>query len=284
MRMTETRVLDVGRRLEVLHWPGEAGRVPLLLCGGIGSDAALFELLADALEAGRPLVAFNPPGLGGSPAPRAPYLMQTLGRAVRKGVQELGYDEMDVLGISWGGVLAQQLAFQNPRRVRRVILVATHTGWLCVPPSARTFARMTTPRRHRNPAYARRIAGDLYGGSARIDPDSVVDLLHSAPSATPVRSYLFQLGAITGWTSLPALRFVRQPTLVLAGDDDPIIRASNARVMAWLLPNGKLHLYDGGHLALLSHARELAPVIDAFLNEQSLNEQSLNKQGPDRDS
>ncbi|HUR73004.1 MAG TPA: alpha/beta fold hydrolase [Sporichthya sp.] len=267
-REAQVEVLDVGRRLEVRHWPGARGRTPLLLCAGIGTSSSLFDLLVEHLDPDRPLIAVNPPGLGGSPAPKAPYILHTMARSLRLAVEHLGYDRTDILGISWGGALAQQFAFQNPRRCRRVVLVATSTGWLSVPPTLRTLARMATPKRHRNPAYARRIAGDIYGGTARRDPDGIVDLLHSAPSATPVRSYLYQLGAGAGWTSLPALRMVRQPCLVLAGDDDPIIRASNAKVMAAVLPNGRLHLYQGGHLALLSEAAELAPVIEAFLDER----------------
>ncbi|MBA3745279.1 alpha/beta fold hydrolase [Sporichthya sp.] len=268
MREPQIAVLDIGRRLEVTHWPGAPGRVPLLLCSGIGSSSSLFDALIEHLDPARPLIAVNPPGLGASPAPKAPYVMHTLARSLRLTMDQLGYDRADILGISWGGVLAQQFAFQNPRRCRRVVLVATSTGWLGFPPRLRTLVRMATPRRHRDPAYARQIAGDLYGGSARADPGGVVDLLHSAPSATPVRSYLYQLGAGTGWTSVPALRMVRQPCLVLAGDDDPIIRTTNARVMARLLPNARLHLYPGGHLALLSHAAELAPVFERFLDEE----------------
>ena len=64
-----------------------------------------------------------------------------------------------------------------------------------------------------------------------------------------------------------AVRYLDGPCLVLAGNDDPIIRATNAKVMAAVLPNGRLHLYSGGHLALLSEARELAPVVENFLDE-----------------
>ncbi len=266
MRTPETRLLDVGRSLQVSHWPGSPGQLPLLLCSGIGASGALFDPLVQALDPRRPLVTFNPPGLGASPEARAPYLMATLARSVRRAVARLGYDQVDVLGISWGGVLAQQYAFQNPRRCRRVVLVATHTGWLCVPPSMRTIGRMLTPQRHRDRAYARTIAGDLYGGSARVDPVSTVAALHDGPGFPSTRSYLYQLGAISGWTSLPGLPLIRQPTLVLAGNDDPIIRTANPRMMARLLPNGRLQLYDGGHLALLSHAAQLAPVIDEFLD------------------
>jgi len=61
------------------------------------------------------------------------------------------------------------------------------------------------------------------------------------------------------------LPWLRQPTLILAGDDDPIIPLANARLMHWLIRDSKLHVYHGGHLALVTEAAELAPVVDDFL-------------------
>jgi pimeloyl-ACP methyl ester carboxylesterase len=62
---------------------------------------------------------------------------------------------------------------------------------------------------------------------------------------------------------------IRQPTLLLAGDDDPIIPLVNARIMRRLLPDAELHIYHGGHLGLLTEAAELAPVVDRFLHRGS---------------
>jgi len=62
------------------------------------------------------------------------------------------------------------------------------------------------------------------------------------------------------------LPLLRQPTLLLAGDDDPIIPLVNARVMARLIPRSRLHVYPGGHLGVLTEATELAPAIDDFLS------------------
>ncbi|OZM71786.1 poly(3-hydroxyalkanoate) depolymerase [Amycolatopsis antarctica] len=256
-----------GRKLAVTHHPGAAGRVPLVLCNGIGSSQRLFDPVVGALDRDRPLILFDVPGLGGSAAPRVPYLFSTLAAALHRVIAGFGYRSADVLGISWGGGLAQQYAFQYRRRCRRLVLVATGTGMLMVPAAPRTLARMSTPRRHRDPAYAERIAGDLYGGSARLDPARTISALHNAPTATPRRAYLYQLMAIAGWSSLPFLPLIRQPALVLAGTDDPIIPPVNASMMAGLLPRGRLHRYDGGHLALLTEAGELAPVIDSFLDE-----------------
>jgi pimeloyl-ACP methyl ester carboxylesterase len=83
--------------------------------------------------------------------------------------------------------------------------------------------------------------------------------------AVSSRGYLYQLLAIASWTSLHALTLIRQPTLVLSGDDDPLIPTVNARIMARGIPHARLHMYHGGHLALVTEAAELAPVIDRFL-------------------
>jgi pimeloyl-ACP methyl ester carboxylesterase len=58
---------------------------------------------------------------------------------------------------------------------------------------------------------------------------------------------------------------IRQPTLIMAGDDDPIIPPANARLMNLLIPRSQLHVYHGGHLVLATETANLAPVIDAFL-------------------
>ena len=94
-------------------------------------------------------------------------------------------------------------------------------------------------------------------------------MLHPWTRVGPSLGYLYQLAAGAGWTSLPLLPLVRQPTLILAGDDDPIIPVINARVMAALIPGARLHVYHGGHVELVLRPDLLAPLITEFLNEQS---------------
>ena len=122
---------------------------------------------------------------------------------------------------------------------------------------------MLTPRRHRDPEYARRVAGLLYGGSMREDP-GVLPLARGDRGGTG-RGYLYQLLGTAGWTSLPWLPFIRQPTLILAGDDDPIVPLVNARIMARLMPRARLEIYPDGHLGLLTRSPELAAVVEGFL-------------------
>jgi len=269
-RRDQVRSLTVrGAQVRVSVRPARgrlAGEPPLLLCNGIGASLEVLQPLVDALDPDRGVIRFDVPGVGGSPLPRAPYLLATLAPWVAAMAARLGHRRFDVLGLSWGGGLAQQLAVQCRRRVRRVVLVATGTGSLMVPAHPRVLAKMVTPRRHRDPAYARQIVADIYGGTVRTNPAGAAALLHAATRAGPRRGYYYQLAAGVGWTSLPLLPLLRQPTLLLAGADDPIIPLVNARVMARLIPRSRLHVYPGGHLGVLTEATELAPVIDDFLS------------------
>jgi poly(3-hydroxyalkanoate) depolymerase len=258
-----------GQPLRVAVRPGDGTRTPLVLANGIGASLELLQPFVDALDPSIEVVRFDAPGVGGSPLPRTPYRLPRLARLVACLLDQLGYPIVDLLGISWGGGLAQQFALSHRDRCRRLVLVATGTGMLMVPGRPKVLARMATPRRYLDPDYAERIAADLYGGTIRADPGRARALLHGRTRVGPRRGYLYQLAAGAGWSSLPLLPLIRQPTLLLAGDDDPIIPLVNARIMRRLLPDAELHIYHGGHLGLLTEAAELAPVVDRFLRRGS---------------
>jgi poly(3-hydroxyalkanoate) depolymerase len=266
-RLRTLAVRGLSVRVSVRRGRGDyADAPPLLLCNGIGVSLEALQPLVDDLDPDRGLVRFDVPGVGGSPLPPFPYPIAALSSWVTSLMARLHHSRFDVLGLSWGGALAQQMALQSPLKVRRVVLAATATGTLMVPARPRVLARMMTPRRHRDPAYAARIAPEIYGGSMRTEPERGADLLHAATRSGPKRGYYYQLAATAGWTSLPFLPLLRQRTLVLCGDDDPIIPVVNARAMARLIPRSTLHVYHGGHLGILTESTELAPVIEGFLD------------------
>jgi poly(3-hydroxyalkanoate) depolymerase len=260
-----TTVTVGGRRLRVAVRPGAGDGPPLLVCNGIGTPLEALSPFTAALDPAITVVRFDVPGTGGTAPTRFPYSVPWLARLTGRMMTALGYGRFDVLGISWGGGLAQQLAAQYPRRCRRLVLVATSTGSLMIPARPRVLLHLSSPRRHRDPAHAARIAGTIYGGAVRRRPELAAPVTGSYPAPAPRRGYLYQLLASAGWTSLPFLRLIRQPALVLAGDDDPIIPLSNARLLAALLPAARLHVYPDGHLGLVTRAAELAAVVSEFL-------------------
>jgi poly(3-hydroxyalkanoate) depolymerase len=267
---SETRVVVVGGasiRVHVRRAVDGSG-IPLVVANGIGASLELLQPFVDALPADVEVVRFDAPGAGGSPRRPWPYRMSSLARLLRRVLDDLGYHRVDMLGVSWGGGLAQQLALTPAGRCRRLVLVSTATGALMIPGSPNVLRLMITPRRYRDPDYARRIAGTIYGGTMRDAPQEAARLLGDTHNRVGSSSgYWMQMLAAAGWTSLPWLWRIRQPTLILAGDDDPVVPLLNARIMAALIPDARLHVYHDGHLGLITDAAALAGVIVDFLNE-----------------
>ena len=125
----ETRTIIVdGQPLRIAIRRGDDTRTPLLLMNGIGINLEVLQPFVDALDQGHEVIRFDVPGTGGSPAPRVPYRFSALARLVAQMLNQLGYQQVDVLGVSWGGGLAQQFAYHYPERCRRLILVSTEPG------------------------------------------------------------------------------------------------------------------------------------------------------------
>ena len=157
--------------LRIAIRPGDGTRTPLLLMNGIGVNLEVLQPFVDALDPAIEVIRFDVPGTGGSPAPRIPYRFSAHARLVAQMLNQLGYQQVDVLGVSWGGGLAQQFAYQYPERCRRLILVSTGTGALMVPGHPSALVKIATPRRYKDPAHMAQIAGEIYGGKVRTQPE-----------------------------------------------------------------------------------------------------------------
>jgi poly(3-hydroxyalkanoate) depolymerase len=248
-----------GRSIRVATRRSTNSLPPLLIMNGSRCSLEVLAPLLGALDPGTGFVCFDPPGIGGSPRPRRPYLLPELSCMLNDLLRDLDIPEADVLGVSWGGALAQQFAFQHRRRCRRLILASTAVAPI-VMPSWITAREVFAPRRF-DPVRGRDVAIRLYGGKVRTEPD-LLDVFTGLVANNGGERY--QMLALLGWTTLPFLRLIRQRTLVLHGDDDCLVPPFNARLLARLLPNAQLHLVPDGHLALVTSAQEIGPVIEAF--------------------
>jgi poly(3-hydroxyalkanoate) depolymerase len=254
-----------GHRIRYAVRGGDRSRPPLLMLNGLGANIELAGPFIDALK-GPTIAIFDVPGVGGSPTPPSPYRPSTVARLAEGLLDHLGFGEVDVLGVSWGGAIAQQFAFQHAFRCRKLVLAATATGALMVPGHPSVLLKMLTPRRYVDSRHANRVAGEVYGGAFRRDPELVERTFRHVRFSSR-GGYYMQLAAALGWTSLPWLVTLRQPTLIMAGDDDPIVPTINARIMQWLIPDARLEVLPCGHLFLVTLASESASIVDAFLSE-----------------
>jgi poly(3-hydroxyoctanoate) depolymerase len=243
-----------------------AGR-PLLLITGIGAHIDMWTPFA-RLVGDRELIAFDAPGAGLSQRPRQPLRMGGLAEVVRALLDELELDRVDVLGYSWGGGLAQELARRAPDRVRRLVLCATGPGLGGSPPRPLAALMLATPARYYHPRLLALTVPHIAGGRTARDRSALADQaaarLHRPPDPL---GYLYQLYAVAGWSSLPWLHRVHQPTLIVAGDRDPSVPLRNARLLAGRLPHAHLEVVKGGgHLFLLDEPESVTGAIGAFLD------------------
>jgi poly(3-hydroxyalkanoate) depolymerase len=158
----------------------------------------------------------------------------------------------------------QQFARSQSERCRRLVLCATAPGIFMIPARPAVLLKLASPRRFMSAEYAQRVSGAIYGGAFRRDPRLAAEAFRHIRWQSRLGYYL-QLAATAGWTSVPWLCALRQPTLVMAGADDPIAPLPNAHLLRWLIPNAELKVFDCGHLFLLTRPEESARAIEEFL-------------------
>ena len=265
-RMPEITMQDVeGVMLRTAYWekPEHSRTLPLVFFNGIGANLELTLALGDMFP-DREILTFDVPGVGLSPVTQWPYRHWMAARWARKLSDRLGFDMVDVMGVSWGGALAQQFAFQYRNRVNKLILCATSSGMTMIPGRPASLSKMVDTRRYGDPEFMRENFAKLYGDAADESAGNHIDGLRPPDP----KGYIFQLLAFAGWSSLPFIRFLKMPTLVMMGDKDTIVPLVNGQILTWALPDSRLHVVEGGgHLFIVTRAAETASVINGFLNE-----------------
>jgi poly(3-hydroxyalkanoate) depolymerase len=261
-----------GRTLRTATWRLDmpSDHLPVLFFNGIGANIEAVAPLAAALD-DRGFIMFDMPGTGESPDPVVPYNPFTISWTAAQLLKKYRLREVDVMGVSWGGAIAQHFALQHPKRTRKLTLIATTPGMVMVPGNPAAFTKMANPRRYVDAKYMNEHFATLYGGldrdGARHQKDSHIGRLRP-PSP---RGYVYQLMCMMGWTSLPALPFLKKETLIMMGEEDQIVPMINGKILKAMIPNSRLVTFaDGGHLFLLTHADESVAAIREFLDEPSI--------------
>jgi pimeloyl-ACP methyl ester carboxylesterase len=239
---------------------------PLLLINGIGAPLEMWEPLVRRLH-GLELITFDLPGSGRSSLAPYPLRMRHFAQIVAELMARLGHDAAHVLGYSFGGAVAQELAHRSPARVDRLILCATTPGIPGRLPDPLVIALMLTPARYYSRGLGALIVPRIAGGRTARDEHALRAGLVSRQIHPPsLIGYMQQLSATICWSSRPWLGRIPHDTLVLHGDQDPVAPLQNAQQMAQRLRSARLSVIKGGgHLFLLDEAQTVAPVIEAFL-------------------
>lgn len=260
------RFLDVGAlKIRIFTKHLESKKVPLLILNGLGqSIEILFPLINEFDE--RPIIVFDMPGIGLSEMPDGQLSIPEYARLTSDVLASLEVEDFDVMGISWGGSVAQQMARDHVGRCRKLILAITAAGgavsWWGSPIAV---SEIMFPFRFANKTYGNFVGPLMYGGDALTKPDLFREYSRKARRPTQ-RGYFSQVRALCNWTSVHWLGKLRQPTLVVAGAYDALIPFPNQLFLARTIPGAELKIFNDGHLLLYSRRREVGRLLAEFLD------------------
>lgn len=248
---------------------GTTGGVPLVLTNRFrGTIDDWDPLFIEALSGSRKVVIFDNAGIGRSEG-EVPTSIAGMAGVAAEFVKGLGLGQVDLLGWSLGGLVAQQTALDHPDIVRRLIVAGSSPGGIADGPKPHPkvqdvmahpvngeedflflFFPETDTARSAGRAYYKRVHGQERG-----------------PAVTP-QAFMNQIKAFSGWPGLrDRLGELKIPVLVGNGQHDVMIPAYRSYVLAQEVANGKLVLYpDAGHAFLFQYAEDFAAEVDRFLS------------------
>ena len=241
---------DLGDRS--LYYERRGDDAPLLLIQGMAGHHNIWgEPLLRQLEKDFDVVAYDHRGIGESTDVPGQFSIAELADDAAALLDVLGWQTAHVLGISLGGMVAQELALRHPERVRRLVLGCTYAGGegsaLTAPGPMQMLEAM-------NSGDAVRAVQAAY--TANLSPEYTADESHFEPFMTaslsvrvPVELVLRQAQAAFVHDTSTRLPSLAVPTLVLHGTADQMLLYSNAEQIAGLIPGARLVPFDGvGHL------------------------------------
>ncbi|MEM9717255.1 MAG: poly(3-hydroxyalkanoate) depolymerase [Pseudomonadota bacterium] len=255
----------MGQKIRYAFFGDPKAERTLLVFNGIGASLEAVAPVASHFQRTR-ILTFDVPGVGGSPTPLVPYRFTWLARLSAQLLDALGIDEVDVTGFSWGGAAAQQFTYDFQDRVRTLTLCATSAGMVMVPGNVDVLRKMATPKRYLDPSHMMNIAPDIYGGPMRANAQ-ILKMHAASLKAGDARGYAYQLMCGMGWTSWLWLPQIEVPTLLLMGEDDPLVPPINGKILRNRLPNAEMIIMDCGHLFILSIPDETAARMEDFIHD-----------------
>jgi len=234
---------------------------PLLLINGLGSDHLEWLHQFPAFEARFRVVVFDNRGTGKTDVPPGPYTTAEMADDAASLLRALGISRAHVLGVSLGGMIAQEVALRYPDLVDGLVLGCTGPGGeLSVRPSPEAMAAFALAKGQDREAELRRMLPFLYTDACiRERPGEIEGFIRRRlDHPTPPEGYLAQLSAAVTHDASSRLEKVRARTLVIAGDADRLVNWENSVRLAGRIPGAKLVVLPG------APHRLFAETADAF--------------------
>jgi 3-oxoadipate enol-lactonase len=236
---------------------------------GFGMTGAMWRPLVEELCTRHRCAIYDHPGLGASPGP-APTSMAGLAQAARRLLDELGWERAHIVGISMGGMVAQELALEIPARVLSLTLLATHAGGpLGALPPWKGLLVLAAPR-----SRGWKLQHILYPRAYRRKDPSGLQARTRAQldQHVPREALRAQLRAVLRHDTRTRLQSLQVPTLVVEAGQDRLVRASRTRALAAAIPRCRfVRLPEAGHGLIVQEQQAIGALVRDHLAKADQN-------------
>lgn len=260
---------EVARQGATLHYERSGSGPRLIYCNGSGTTIDAVRPLLDMLSAQYELIAYDHRGMGRSTFDGSPYTMADLAADAAAVLDDAGWDRCLVAGLSFGGMVAQELAVTWPERVERLALLVTSPGGEFASFPLETLADLPLRERaDRSLQLSDRRWTPEWVAAHPDDPALAMILAAGTPTTETeeqTAGRLAQLEARSHHDVLDRLHRVTSPTFVGSGRYDDIAPVRNGEAIVERIPNATLHVYEGGHAFILQDPSAWGDLTD-FLN------------------
>lgn len=254
---------------DILTYYEEAGNgEPLVLVMGLGGDLQAWALQVPALAKQFRVITFDNRGAGRTSAPDKPYTIDGMADDLAALLDSLKIDKANILGLSMGGFVAQEFALKYPKRVEKLILLATAA---CTDGYTRNVVRSWVDVRRSSMSREQAVrlsaswlySPELLDDAGRFE-QSIQNSLNN-PYAQQDHAFIRQAQAVLAFDASARVGGIKSQTLVIAGKDDILVPPRNSEKLAKLLPNSTLKVLEGGHVGCVEYANEYNAAIEEFL-------------------
>jgi 3-oxoadipate enol-lactonase len=248
--------------------PNPSGKPAVLLLHGLGADGSSWMLQFPALsQAGYRPLAPDSPGFGASPYDGRGWSIRRAAAQMAELLEQLGTGPAHLVGLSMGGVIAQQFSLDYPQLTRRLVLVSTFSvlrpqnlnGWVYF--IRRAVTVLTLGLNAQAQVVARRVFPDPKDSQLR-------DLYIGFVSHADPRAYRLAMLSLGLFDSRKRLANIKAHTLVITGADDTTVSPARQRILAEAIPFARqMVVQQAGHAVCIDQSEQFNQVLLGFLKE-----------------